>query len=62
MRVDVPTMRCDRCGSRTQDLAEMGKYRTLTGMYDGYQGSKERWDLCPPCWGKFTNFISRLML
>lgn len=57
MRVDVPTLRCDRCGNTTQDLGEMGRYRSLTGMYDGYQASKEKWDLCPACWEAFTVFI-----
>jgi hypothetical protein len=59
MRLDVPTLQCDRCKNITEDITEMGKYRSLTGMYDGYQGSHEKWDLCPPCYTKFIDeFIS----
>lgn len=35
----------------------MGNYRTLTGMHDKYQGSSEKWDLCPACWHDFMVFI-----
>jgi hypothetical protein len=55
-RIDVPTLRCDRCKRETQDIDEMGKYQTLTGIYDGYQGASEKWDLCPDCWKQFINF------
>lgn len=56
-RIDVPTMLCDRCKTTTQDLDEMGKFRSLTGMYDKYQGASEKWDLCPSCWNAFLAFL-----
>lgn len=58
MRVDVPTLKCDRCGHTTQDINEMGGYQSLTGMYHGYQGSQEKWDLCPGCWSDYNAFVA----
>lgn len=60
-RIDVPTMQCDRCKTTTQDLDWMGRYRSLTGMYDKYQGASEKWDLCPACWDSFLSFIGGKM-
>jgi hypothetical protein len=57
MRLDVPTLQCDRCKYTTKDTDEMSKYRTLTGMYDGYQSAREKWDLCPPCYQLFLEWI-----
>lgn len=56
-RIDVPTMQCDRCKATTQDLGEMCKYQSLTGMYDGYGKQKQSWDLCPLCWKDFMMFV-----
>ncbi|AVD99720.1 hypothetical protein HWB51_gp092 [Mycobacterium phage Cuke] len=49
-RIDVPTLQCDRCKWTTQDQQEMSKFNTITGQWDGYQSSKEKWDLCESCW------------
>lgn len=52
-------MQCDRCLTTTQDLAEMGSYRRLTGMYErGGPGATESWDLCPPCWDLFEAWVA----
>lgn len=58
MRVDIPTLKCDRCEHITRNSGEMDKYRSLTGRYDGYQGSHEKWDLCPECWSDYNAFIA----
>lgn len=50
-RVDVPTMRCDRCKTVTQDLKEMGAYQTLT--HYSVSGRIAKWDMCPSCWKWF---------
>jgi hypothetical protein len=55
-RIDVPTLQCNRCKTTTQDTTEMGRFRSLTGMYDKYQGASEQWDLCPTCWSAFLLF------
>ena len=54
-RIDVPTLKCDRCGSTTQDKHEMASFRNLTHYNPG---GKEEWDLCPECWSKFKLFVS----
>lgn len=55
-RVDVPTLKCDRCRRTTQDLSEMAVFRELT--YYGMEESKNvAWDLCPACWGAFIAFL-----
>lgn len=54
-RVDVPTLKCDRCGDKTQDTREMGKFKTLTHYH---MSGQETWDLCQPCWGEFTIFVA----
>lgn len=53
-RVDVPTLKCDRCQSVTQDLSEMSCFKQLT-----YYGVSHHtaWDLCLVCWGKFEAFM-----
>lgn len=56
-RIDVPTLQCDRCKTSTQDENEMSRFRSLTGMYDKYQGASEKWDLCATCWRDFLRFI-----
>lgn len=45
-RIDVPTMRCDRCLAVTQDLK---RYQKLVMFKD----DKRVWDLCPECWQWF---------
>jgi hypothetical protein len=55
MRVDKPTLRCDRCKVETQDLAEMGRFNKLA--HDHMSG-RDEWDLCPPCWGDFHDFLA----
>lgn len=57
VRVDVPTIQCDRCKNTTQDMDEMSKYQKLTGMWNGYGSTKQEWDLCSKCYKEFTNFI-----
>lgn len=56
-RVDIPTLRCDRCGHRTQDVIEMGKFDQLTGRWHGYGSTQARWDLCPQCIEAFKIFM-----
>lgn len=53
-RVDVPTLKCDRCGHMTQDTAEMGRFGVIrhTNM-----GGETQWDLCPVCWKLFHVFL-----
>ncbi len=55
MRIDTPTLQCDRCKYTTQDLQEMGKFHkitenTMSGIY--------QWDLCFDCYRRFINFIT----
>jgi len=50
MRVDVPTLRCDRCRVETQDLAEMARFVKLTR---DHMSGRDEWDLCPSCWVAF---------
>lgn len=54
-RVDVPTLQCDRCGIKTQDLTEMSRFNTLS--YDHMNGQK-KWDFCPECWKRWIEFLS----
>lgn len=53
-RVDVPTLKCDRCKDTTQDLGAMGRFATLRRSTIG---GEEEWDLCPTCWAAFRNFV-----
>lgn len=53
-RVDVPTLRCDRCEVETRDLSKMGRFSTLTHYH---VSGKSEWDLCPTCWAAFQNFV-----
>jgi hypothetical protein len=54
MRVDVPTLRCDRCLTETQSLTEMAAFAVL--RYPN-MGGEETWDLCGACWGHFLRWI-----
>lgn len=53
-RVDKPTLRCDRCGTETQDLQAMTNYVKLR---HSHMSGEEGWDLCPPCWLGFRVFV-----
>lgn len=55
MRVDVPTLRCDRCNNTTQDVKEMGSFCTLTHYH---MSETDEWDLCPRCWSLFLDFLT----
>lgn len=54
MRVDVPTLRCDRCGNTTQDIEFMASFQKV-GHY--HMTGKDEWDLCPGCWIEFRVFM-----
>ena len=54
-RIDKPTMECDRCKWRTQDLPEMGKFYRLT---HGHMSGEKSWDLCPRCLADFIVFMA----
>jgi hypothetical protein len=54
MRVDVPTLRCDKCGFETQDIKEMSYFNKLQ---HSHMSGETVWDLCPKCWIEFRNFI-----
>lgn len=53
-RVDIPTLKCDRCGATTQDIVAMARYITLN-QYT--VSNANTWDLCPECWPKFKAFM-----
>lgn len=53
-RVDVPTMKCDRCKLTTQNTNEMARYLRLTNYN---MGGQDDWDLCPACWRDFIAFM-----
>lgn len=53
-RVDVPTLKCDRCEWDTQDLAQMATFRKIEQFH---MSGHRTWDLCPVCWIGFTNFL-----
>lgn len=40
-RIDVPTLKCDRCGWSTQDLSEMGRFFTLTHGHMSGEDTKQ---------------------
>lgn len=54
-RVDVPTLKCDRCGRQTQDVDEMIHWPALVRS----RPDSNRWDLCSMCWMEFANFMTR---
>jgi hypothetical protein len=55
-RVDVPTLRCDRCRVTTSNRTEMGRFRQITHEVRSEKGP-ERWDLCPECDREFHRFM-----
>lgn len=54
-RVDVPTLKCDRCGITTQDANEMSRWQTLEHRN---LTKVTKWDLCLTCWNKFQTFVN----
>lgn len=54
-RVDVPTLMCDRCGLKTQDLAEMAKFDKVEHHH---MSGRDEWDLCPICYAKLRSFMA----
>jgi len=54
-RVDKPTLRCDRCGVETYDIAEMARF---TNLAHDHMSGRDDWDLCPPCWTAFRDFLT----
>ncbi len=56
-RVDIPTLKCDRCATTTQDTRVMGVYRKLT--YSHMSG-REEWDLCASCWAAFRTWVGEV--
>ena len=57
MRVDVPTLQCDRCKTTTQDIRAMGSYVDLI-HYPPSGGKELKWDLCQSCWRSFDDWMS----
>lgn len=53
-RVDVPTLMCDRCETKTTDTKEMGGY---TKMYQSGFPHEQEWDFCPDCGEDFEKFL-----
>lgn len=49
-RIDIPTLRCDRCGGITQDQTEIDAYGSVQ-----YEGAPR--DLCPSCLAGFAAFM-----
>lgn len=52
MRLDKPTLQCDRCGFTTTDLHIMG---TFSQLETTHMTTRETWDLCSPCYRQFIN-------
>jgi len=56
-RINVPTVKCDRCGLTTSDTQEMFKFQKLAS--DGRDmGFPITYDLCPACSEDFKKFIA----
>lgn len=53
-RVDRPALKCDRCGTITEDIPEMGRF---SGVQHSHMSGTDKWDLCPDCWQAFVKFI-----
>lgn len=54
-RIDVPTLKCDRCGLTTQDTSEMIKFSKLE---QPHMSGRDTWDLCPTCSEDFRVFLN----
>jgi hypothetical protein len=55
MRIDIPTLKCDRCGFTTQDLPEMARFIKVE---QPHASGTETWDLCFDCRVAFGKFIA----
>lgn len=55
MRIDKPTLQCDRCKTETQDLTEMMRWMSL--RYN-YPGGTDEWDLCNECSRAYMAWLS----
>lgn len=56
MRLDKPTLQCDRCKFITDDLTVMFSFSRLS---HSHMSGTEEWDLCPTCWNDFQDdFLS----
>ena len=55
MRIDKPTLMCDRCRVQTEDLTEMGRYSKVVHEH---MSGRRLWDLCPPCFTDFREFMN----
>lgn len=55
VRLDVPTLKCDRCQHVTQDPSEMGRYVKLSR--DQVMGGRDEYDLCWRCWKDFSEIF-----
>lgn len=54
MRLDVPTLQCDRCKKTTQNLQEMGTFQRIE---HSHVSGTDRWDLCRMCFIEFQTFL-----
>lgn len=55
MRIDKPTLMCDRCQHATEDLVEMSEFASI---YRSTIGGRHDWDLCPSCYDSFHEFLN----
>lgn len=53
-RIDVPTMRCDRCGWVTTNEHEVSMFTSVEWYSDPVAQKRERPDLCKQCCSDFT--------
>jgi hypothetical protein len=54
-RVDVPILKCDKCGISTSDLQEMGTFRNILS----YRGTTTfEWDVCFACWTELKTMLN----
>ena len=56
MRIDRPTLMCDRCQNATEDLGAMAEFTTLRRSTIG---GEDAWDLCVACWLDFQSSFLR---
>lgn len=55
MRVDKPTLQCDRCKTETQDVKEMMRWQS---MMHPHASGRDEWDFCPECAKAFRAWLS----
>jgi hypothetical protein len=53
MRIDIPKLRCDKCGFTTTDTMVMGGFQQLVHYDQG--GGSTKWDLCKDCFRSFRD-------